>query len=329
MKRLQLIGVGIVFFFCSQALAALPFSFSNIYFFGDSLTDIGNKQVKEENYFFQSAPVTNQENGKSGELWSNILAESYNLPLAPSSEQGNDWAVAGEQTQDVIEQIKNYLATINEQSANQKNLYVIWAGSNDLVQHIFFSFSLFKWTQSTADQVIAAGTNNIASAITLLYQAGARNFLILGVPDISITPQTVNKRLLLTWYKHRDNVHNDCTAWNKKLADENGILSTLAKDFPDINIYYWDPNDVMYAAVQNPELFHFKDTLNGYANNEEMWYQHQDQDPYDYIFFNFIHPTTHAHSLLATYARKCAKLITPNGLAADVEPECDLKFELQ
>lgn len=297
--------------------AELPI-FPKYYFFGDSLTDTGNyKEIKPSPCVRVDAPVTNTTGGNQpGTIWASVTQQGFNA--TPSNKGGNDWATAGSETDDVVQQVNNYLR--QQPQADPNALYIFWAGSNDVIEKIY------EHLQSR-DHTIQTGMSNLESSINKLYQAGARNFLVIALPDISITP-LVSAHLKIKDYKSyiglfhifSSSIKKSCLDWNSALLDTSSKdgttlskapLAYLALNDPGIRIYTWNPAPLLDKVVMDPAQFGFPNTVNGAPNNQTAWCTkavRNGSDPDNYIFFNYMHPSARAHLLLAQQIRENADL---------------------
>jgi len=69
--------------------------------------------------------------------------------------------------------------------------YVIWIGANDVRDGLEAAGDLNRLF--TTDEIFEAALFAIASHISKLWMAGARNFLVLNVLDLSITPAILSR----------------------------------------------------------------------------------------------------------------------------------------
>lgn len=137
------------------ATPAGALSFTEIYAFGDSLSDVGNAGI------FSNGPV-----------WIQQLAPDLGLSVSPSNLGGNVYAVGGATTSGVLStQVPDYLGDAGG-VADPGALYVIMAGGNDAF--------------SAVSPATAAG--NVITAISSLSAAGAQYFLVSNLPDLSLVP---------------------------------------------------------------------------------------------------------------------------------------------
>ena len=164
-------------------------------------------------------------------------------------------------------------------------LYVIQIGGNDLRDAV-----------ATGDPVqglaiLQAATAAIADAVSMLYTAGARNFLIWNVPDASFTPlaQIVDAQIPGTAAA----ASLATTIFNTLLA---GALAPLGV-LPGINLVPFDANALITTIVNNPAQF-------GLTNVTDACVMPGDppftcQQPDEYLFWDGIHPTEAAHAIVA------------------------------
>jgi cholinesterase len=133
---------------------------SSIVGFGDSLTDTG-----------RLGRFTDDS------IWIEQLAKRLGLPVpAPSSRGGANYAFGGAMTgnttmvPDMDQQVAAYLAS---NTPSVRELFVLWGGHNDLFGGI------------AAATVVA----NLSNEVSLLYAAGARQFLVPTLAPLDRTPR--------------------------------------------------------------------------------------------------------------------------------------------
>ena len=140
-------------------------TFTNLYVFGDSLSDVGNVYVATGG----SQPASPYYDGRysNGPVWVEYLAADLGLPrLQPSLLGGTDFAWAGAETgtglsvnstPNVGTQVSAYLGQVSNQ-ADPGGLYVVWAGANDI-----FDFG--------SSENVATSAQNVQTAVQELYAA--------------------------------------------------------------------------------------------------------------------------------------------------------------
>jgi phospholipase/lecithinase/hemolysin len=190
MRMRKILWVITVFgFFAMQsgaALAANP-GYDAIYVFGDSYCDVGNIWAATSHTIPLSPPYF-QGRFSNGPIWVEHVASAWGLPMQPSLLGGTDYAVGGAfvtsaqvTPQGTIPSVPQQVALYLSQhggKADPKALYVIEGGGNDILGAKGGS------PQALGGQ-IALG---IAESELLLRFAGARNFLIPNLLDVSLLP---------------------------------------------------------------------------------------------------------------------------------------------
>jgi phospholipase/lecithinase/hemolysin len=168
----------------AAASAASPYD--AIYAFGDSYSAAGNDGPAAPYYMGQYS---------NGPIWLQTFASDLGLPaLAPSLSGGTDYGYGGAGSgptlfnpggpTDVMGtggQIAQFQAA--HTTADPNALYTIEIGGNDLL-------SIPAGATTAQDNTLLQQTvGNIDGAINALAAEGAKNFLVLTVPDIGKTPE--------------------------------------------------------------------------------------------------------------------------------------------
>jgi len=190
MKRIFLLSNFILALFHISLVLASP-TYSNIYIFGDSASDTGNLAsifpTPLHPPFYMASRISNGP--VAVEIMANRLGYKVDASLyLVGPEQGTNYAVAGARSSisDTISldtQVGVFLLN-HSQVAPGNALYIVFIGANDIRDA---RDSINKIEQDTIiDRAIA----NIRNNVTLLKTAGAKNFLIVNVPDIGLAPET-------------------------------------------------------------------------------------------------------------------------------------------
>lgn len=188
---------------CSAAHAT---TYSAIYSFGDSLSDVGNIFAASiaasippipAPQFPSGAPAYFDGRFSNGPNWVDDLSAKLGLgPVTPSAAKGNDFAVGGAQTGptsvnpypgvplvDLNSQVLEFGVLDPSPSANA--LYTLDIGANDIgnalsafAKNRAFDFSGF----------LTGAVGNTVGAIDTLYKDGARALVYYEVPDLSLVP---------------------------------------------------------------------------------------------------------------------------------------------
>lgn len=175
-------------------------AFSDVVFFGDSLSDTGNTQALYAQFGFAVPDPSQPYAGgrfSNGPIWTEYLA--YGLGQAGDSRSyllgGNNYAYGGARTgaganpiPDVLFQTQTLWGSTHA-AADPNALYVLVAGGNDMRDARSTapgSSSLeTSFRQLSADAAIA----NLKGSLGVLAQRGAHHVLISTLPDLGATPE--------------------------------------------------------------------------------------------------------------------------------------------
>ena len=248
--------------------AASAQKIDEIYVFGDSLSDVGNvlKAAKGSN---PPTPPYFPGRYSNGPIWVDYLASQLKLTSNPDT----NFAVSGATTGNSKNAIPGLLAQIERfkathSSADRSALYIIWAGANDY---------LGGGTDPTAP------VNNLTKAVQSLEAVGAKNIVVVNLPDLGKLPGTRTS-------ERSASLSNLTREHNSRLAT--AIRSLRQKLSPDIKITYLDANSVFNQVLNNPEKLGFKNVTQSCLNQGSIC-----DNPNEYFFWDGIHPTTAAHKL--------------------------------
>ncbi|MEM7411453.1 MAG: SGNH/GDSL hydrolase family protein [Myxococcota bacterium] len=140
--------------------------FSDVYVFGDSLSDTGNGCTVLAIAGYAPGRCSN------GDVWSEQFAEMIGNDAEASILGGTNFAFGGDETEDLSIQIFAFALTQLFGQADPNALYVIWLGGNDIL-------GIPSSPTATQDAV-----DNIIDGIQDLIGMGAQHFLIVNLPDI-------------------------------------------------------------------------------------------------------------------------------------------------
>lgn len=174
-------------------------------------------------------------------------------------------------------------------TADPDALYVIWGGAND---YLLAGFPL-PASGFTPDPSVTAG--NIGSAIESLHTAGARNFLVLNLPDLAATPMGGgDPGLSAATTAHNDALHL--------------VLADLAATLIDLELFFFDVNALVADILADPLSFGFPlaaltgvggDCLLPFGFCFELFGSEFATFGEGFFFWDVVHPTTIAHALIA------------------------------
>jgi phospholipase/lecithinase/hemolysin len=172
-------------------------------------------------------------------------------------------------------QIPEYIKAVGGH-VSADDWYVIWIGADDLSAGI------------DPSQTVV----NIKNGIADLANNGAKNFVVITIPDLSLTPQV--KALGGT----------AISAAKRFVLTANVLLEVELLPFAfrhRISIELVDINAIFIPLVYIPGRFGFTNSIGAAfipPNGEVV------SDPNDYVFWDGFHPTTNAHKLAAEFIFK-------------------------
>lgn len=150
-------------------------AYSQLYVFGDSLSDTGNIG----RWTFDSS---------SHQLYDEILAKNIGTTLTPSSRGGLNYAEGGgvavpglDSEYTTQDQVKSYLSSTGGK-ADPNGLYIHWIGGNDLAA------AALSLNPISAVEIATNSATQAASQVNDLLKAGAGTVVVPTVPNIGLTP---------------------------------------------------------------------------------------------------------------------------------------------
>lgn len=290
-------------------LKTLAANFSQLYIFGDSLSDTGNTYKLTGNNIPPSPPYF-QGNFSNGKVWTQYLATD--LGLNPSNyadvistganpSQGINFAFGGattgtENTLDLtipnlpvplpgLAQEIGVFTTNFASTADKNALYVIWAGANNYLPNQTNGAYVPQTIPNTA---IA----NLSASIQALASVGAKNFLVVNLPDLAKLPLTVNQPGS-NFLSQLSNEHNS----QLKTTVDN-LKTTLPVNF----IQILDVNTLVNQVTSDSTKYGFDNVTQGCLTTACT-------TPDQYLFWDNLHPTTKGHELIAQLANNTLQSI--------------------
>lgn len=282
----------------------------------------------------------------NGRVWNEYLAQM--LSISTDDEEvylnkafGGSWAATYDYQLSVWNLIRHPLGTIKNlivgklvppslsltvqayllehPKLSNETVFFIFAGSNDYINILSYEDNYNIEIMSTYIDNVLSSTG---SAVMKLMKAGARRFVIMGVPPLGNAPRLVQT-------SDSEVLNNAVTIHNQRLQTR---MQEWEKIYPDANFLYVDINDYLQRALKTPDNYGFTNTNDAcidvklpmynafasspFANNYVLRYaqvlQYRDKsfaagdknytvcdNPDSYLFWDEIHPSTRAHGLLA------------------------------
>lgn len=196
-------------------------SYSQIFSFGDSMSDTGNLYAQMRANGGGGLPTSPNYAGRfsNGPVVLEAMANALNLPLVnyafagARSGTGNLVPVYGMQ-KGMLNQIQDLLD--NQPTSTSKldanALYVLWTGPDDY----YSDGNVFN------PAITASIIGDIQQGMIRLYQRGARHFFVPQMPDLSITPSAHN---------HNNGLGNYLVNAKARSAEMATALDTMLQNF--------------------------------------------------------------------------------------------------
>ena len=180
---------GAVALACSAGTASAQFS--NMYFFGDSLSDAGT--------FAPSLPPgTGRFTTNPDPVWAQVLGERYGFTITPATSGGTDYAQGGARVTQlpgvpptpptgsavpIATQISQYVGRGVDPSA----LHAVWGGANDVATQLTLA-AAGQITAAQAQAAVVTAATQLVQQVALLQAAGAQTIAVGNLPDVGKTP---------------------------------------------------------------------------------------------------------------------------------------------
>jgi len=175
---------------CSAGTASAQFS--NMYFFGDSLSDAGT--------FAPSLPPgTGRFTTNPDPVWAQVLGSRYGLTITPATAGGTDFAQGGARVAllpgypsntplvstaiPVTTQVQQALGRGVDPGA----LYALWAGANDVSTQLTLA-ATGQITPAQAQAAVVTAATQLVQQVGVLQAAGVQAIAVGNLPDMGKTP---------------------------------------------------------------------------------------------------------------------------------------------
>lgn len=284
-------------------------SLNKVVVFGDSLSDTGNLYEYMQHQLPQSPPYY-KGRFTNGPVWIETLMKEYYPQNA--KEHLFNYAFGGAGVSDDLEdgplftlrkEVDSYMLA-HQDRAEKDALFVVWIGSNN-----------YLGVPDDAEQTVIDVTEGIRRQLQRLIEAGAQHFMIVNIPDLSITPFAREAEV-------GDIVKTFSEQHNDRLLT---IKTDLERQNPAVQFAYLDVNVTIKNIFENPESY-------GFSNVTDTCYDamidEEDDNPVirmvasvkasskrdaceGHLFFDPVHPAVGAHRLMA---EKAKELIEQSGI---------------
>ena len=248
----------------TSSASAAPFS--NVFVYGDSLSDLGNI-YNVSGHTIPMSPPYYMGRFSNGPLAVEYLANSLHSPLTSFAWGGattgiGDSGDGGTQTMlgmhglpGMLLQVQGSLSSVAPFAPT--SLFVVWGGPDDFI----------------TNGSVAVGVADILTIVGALQSVGATHILVPGMPDMGLTPA----------------YYGDASATAFSFAFDQALQANLPH-----GVTYFDTFGFMHYVVSNPGLFGFTDVTNPCLVGVTPC-----SNPNQYLFWDDLHPTTAADAILA------------------------------
>jgi phospholipase/lecithinase/hemolysin len=268
-------------------------NYSSLYVFGDSLVDAGNA------YLGTAGVQANPNNGyfmgrfSNGPNFADDLSEALlGQPLTvPALEGGTNIAVGGTTAQSMfpgdlsfLEQAAIFPQFTGSATIPSTALTLVTFGGNDV-----------RDTDTIPGQVsFQQASTDFTDALDLLYADGARNFVITGVPDIGLLPDSIiktgDKQAQLALLTQR----------SQQLSQLFEADTTALNALPGVSATFFDLFDFEHDLIADPTAYGLPADLNTTTPCQVLGGGFpQLSNCTNSLYFDDIHPTSQVHQAIA------------------------------
>ena len=314
-------------------MSAHAVTIDKIVVFGDSLSDNGNiySLTTSAHKTFPLIPVIPNDRvyfkGRfsNGPNWIDDLGQMLNVPVA-------DYAYGGSWAESVFDskisvpfnigmQVDYYLVGAALDFNKCKQFYVIWTGGNDYIKG-----------REDSEYATTNTIENIKKQMDWLIYYGAKQILLINVPDLGVVPEVQEKGATFAGVvSHMSELHN---------AKMDVLLAKEIADHPDVKIMLADSRASFVDIITNHDKYNIKNITDA-CYQGTYWFkkpldvrvaeaasqvnvdldnpslqtayltglaaENGDQpcaNPDEYLFWDRIHPTRVAHQIIARLANE-------------------------
>jgi phospholipase/lecithinase/hemolysin len=262
-------------------------SLTRLVSFGDSLSDVGNVNGAT----FGISPGSSYFSGRfsNGNVWTERLSSRLQLgnTQTPSRSGGRNYAYGGVRTGSGS---TNFFGIFNFPNAGAQieqflsgnaptptDLFTLFIGGNDFID-------------GQTDVSIPA--NNVQAHLQRLGQAGAKQVLVANLPPLGELPRYVGNATNRTAFNTRSRAYNDAL---------DARLVAVRAQYPATTFRLLDAEAFFDEVLAAPAAFGFTNVTQPALVGSTVV-----PNPDSYAFYDDIHPTRRAHSLLGDRAFRTA-----------------------
>jgi phospholipase/lecithinase/hemolysin len=282
------------------------------YVFGDSLSDNGNAaEFQGEAYpyppsyhdAYTNGPVAVALLAKSlglpalePSLWANGFMDVHNI-FGQGFVPGTNYAFAGATASDdgtivpganLPDQVKAY-TTLVSSVADPSALYVVMIGGNDVILTALAGLS-----QPAADAVLMGSVKSEVDQIKTLVKDGAKNFLVVNVPDVGLIPLVSG-----------NSTESEAATMESQFYDSQLNMQLASLGLPATELHEFDLYDFNTTAIlDNATELGFTNTKQPCFSDAPFFADSTTgcsiAEANNFIYWNDVHPSGHVQALWAT-----------------------------
>jgi thermolabile hemolysin len=271
-------------------------AFSSMYVFGDSLSAVsgGGTQYPPP----PGTSLNNYWNGRfsNGQVWVEYLAALQGIPFNTN----NDFSSFGDDSSSIYRTF--VFGNFYPPPDLPASLCIFWSACSDC-----FALTLFEGTNSWSAG-IALEMTNVTAAVSLLYSNGMRTVLIPNAVDISLVPfftYTLNTfgigSVAPNGIASPAALSTNVIQYNAALA---AAISQLRTRYPNLKIYAPDFFSQFNFLLSHPATYGVTNTSIDALEDQALTDKSFTGPGADYLFWDYLHPTTRVHSAVANFAQQ-------------------------
>lgn len=277
--------------------------FQSMAVFGDSFSDVGNIHILSNG----TQPGRWSYDGRysDGRVWEEYIQQFFGLPkLEPSLGGGTSYAYGGATVNNtyihahstsldanvpsVSDQIMQYIT--DENVLCEDRLHIVFAGYNDYWWYVYRNFTTSDGQDFNLTNIYTNVATDIVREMRILYDNGARIFLIGNIPNMS------------SWAEASLQTQEVLNIYDDLVNGHNRLLSSLLSDFEvqnnDATVYHLNAFCAFDCIDRQKDFFGIQDVVYPCHPSESDTCA----DIFSYKFWDYYHPTTHAHQIVSMTA---------------------------
>ncbi|KFK36915.1 hypothetical protein AALP_AA4G189300 [Arabis alpina] len=208
-----------------------------------------------------------------------------------------------------VRKMKSLVGDLETNRLIKNALFVISAGTNDMIYNVYVLGNLVS-VSDYQDYLLS----KVEAFVQRLHDAGARRITVAGLPPIGCLPVQVTLNGFTSLplpriFHHRsctENQNADSRIYNQKLQKLNLRLS---KRLRGSKVLYLDIYSPLMGMIKHPHKYGLEETLKGCCGTGLLEagplcepLSRTCEDVSKYLFFDSVHPSQKAYSVIANYA---------------------------